>query len=521
MVSDTQAPRVVIDLPKRFAVGITTDFSVSFKPGNQAGRTVLAQSSFPDGSYTAWWYDGSEWQEYSGDGSFGGTGFPLQEATSYFRVRFEEPMVSPFSVKMVDALTGEVLASDVVTASAVVGETIDEFNARVANGGLVELATDIAGQVSIGRDVTIVGNGCKLHGNISLDATSDTLPYTVSISDLIIDNEDGSSSSGYGIIGMNQTADTPVKPVNLSLRDCVVRNQARKGVYVTNVRSLNVTNCLFMDVATADMDSPNTYGDYGIDVNLCGVQNAAIRIVDNTFSGICGSMAAIKVTQRAGQVSSYDDNSTDILNTTVASIASCVIAGNDFSGVTAEGAVHIAVGDNTNSDGTMRSYCASYPISVTAYQDGETTVMLRGATGQDLTFTLPAGGTYESSGVADGDGTYTIVVGTSVGTTYTGTAGDNISMSVSADWVAMDNGPCGIGMLGFRRLILFAEAVTYATGGLEIPYSFRPVAVLVNADGGADARYDPATDRVLLYRSGAEVDSGTELTNVTLLMFGR
>ena len=47
MATYSSSPRVVIDIPKRIAVGVTTDFSVAFKAGDMGGTMVVGEGAFP------------------------------------------------------------------------------------------------------------------------------------------------------------------------------------------------------------------------------------------------------------------------------------------------------------------------------------------------------------------------------------------------------------------------------------------------------------------------------------------
>ena len=65
------------------------------------------------------------------------------------------------------------------------------------------------------------------------------------------------------------------------------------------------------------------------------------------------------------------------------------------------------------------------------------------------------------------------------------------------------------------------SGMKYVTGGFSIPVSnFIPMAVVVNMTGGGDAYYDPDTDKILLYRNGAELAMDTVIDSITVLVFG-
>lgn len=527
MPTNAASPRVVIDLPKRIAVGVATDFSVTFYPGNQAGTMVVGEGFLPEGDYKAQYYEVQDgtWKDFpQGSNQFGpSSGFPLQEATSYFRVTFNSDFLGTFTVKMKRVSDDEYLAQDSVSVVAATGETIDELNQRIANanGGTVSLETDVEGTVLIGNNVVLDGRGHTLHGNIVLTATGDSLAYDVVVQSLVM-REDGKATSakGYGIYGQNQTADQTVKPVRLTVRDCNIQSYAKKGVYLTNAKRFNMSACTIGNVATEPMNSPNTYGDYAIDLNLCGVRDASVSIVGNTFTGSCGAIGAVKVTQRGG-VGLTDDVNTDIKNPVSASITSCSISGNDFSAMNlsrSEGVANVVLGSSPNSDGTARTYNNSYPSLIGSM--GETYVNVRGTSAADMTFTMEDGSSLETYGVLTSAGTYDMVLDASAGVTLTGTLRDGASFAEALDWEIRDGGACGIGFLGYRRLCINRDTLSYPAGGIAIPVPFAPQGVIVNVKGGAEAWFDSSSSRIVLYRQGAEIAGGTALENITIVMIG-
>ena len=70
-----------------------------------------------------------------------------------------------------------------------------------------------------------------------------------------------------------------------------------KQIYAPNVQSLSVTNCEFKN---------NSVSDYGIDVNLCSIEDANIRIENSVFDST-GTKSAIKVSARKGATDHPDD----------------------------------------------------------------------------------------------------------------------------------------------------------------------------------------------------------------------
>lgn len=527
-------PLVILNVPSEFAVGVNTDFSIAFVAGDMAGTMVVGVGVFPKGDYVAQYYEVADgtWKTFDAkqdqDSQFGPAGgFPLQDATSYFRIKFNQPMSGTFVVKMKDVSTGNIITQSECVVNAVAGETTDELNARIAAGGKVELRTDVTGTLSIANDVELVGNGHTLHGNIVFDSSSSTLPYNVTISGLTM-REDAlaTSAKGYGLIGQNQTADKPVRPVNLVLIDCQISGYSKKGVYLTNAKTFSMTECIIGDVATEPMNTPNTFGDYAVDLNLCGVTGADVRIASNIFTGTCGAIGAVKVTQRGGIVDGTpltDDVNTDIKNPTNASIQNLYVAGNDFSAMNATakaGVANVVIGSSPNSDGTARTYNTSYPASVIADSDGESLVMIRGAKDKDLTFTVPAGGEIQSKGLPDGTGKYSLAIKATPGTVTSGTPGAGVSVSVPIAWVLPDKGPVGAGFNGLRRLIMRADSVDYTAGGIDVPIGFQLEDIIeVSAKGGVTAWFDRANRKIVIYTANGKEATGT-LNDVTLVLIG-
>ena len=527
MPSNSSSPRVVIDVPKRIAVGVTTDFNVTFKAGDMAGVMVVGEGAFPEGDYTAWYYEVQDgtWKEFT-TAQFGpASGFPLQDATSFFRIKFNTPAIGTFTVKMKEVSTGSVLAQDSVTVQAVVGETTDELNQRIARGGTVKLDTDVTGTLKISSDVTIDGQGCTLHGNIVLDATSSTVPYDVVIQNLVM-RDDGLSTSdkGYGIFGQNQSADTPVRPVNLTVRGCTISGYEKKGIYLTNPLSAIIIDNTIGDVATEPMNTPNTFGDYAVDLNVCGVQGGNVRIVGNTFTGSCGAIGAVKVTQRGGVVDGKaltDDVNTDIKNPISAVLDSVVVSGNDFTQMNAkrsDGVANVVLGSSPNSDGTARTYNNSYPAEVGAM--GETYLNIRGTKDADMTFTMASGSTVQTASVRNADGKYNMSIDASKGVTLTGTLRPGANIDLGLQWCMPEGGPAGFGMVGLTRFLISLPEVSYVTGGLQVPVPFRPFSVVANAKGGVDAWYDSTAKTVVLCRGGAELAAGTKVECLDLMLIG-
>lgn len=201
-------------------------------------------------------------------------------------------------------------------------QTIDTVNAMLEGGQDVTFLNDIEGTVRVRNGTTIDGAGFALRGGIVLDAESSEDVYDVTIKGMTIEG-----TGQYGIIGQNQTAGA-VRPVRLTLEGVTVNGCARNAVYVTNAKAFVMTSCTVGTEGTA-------MTGYGVDLNLCGVEDATISIVGNTFGQACADVGAVKVSQRGG-VGLTDDVNDDILNTVSATISSCEIRDNDFSAMDRE-----------------------------------------------------------------------------------------------------------------------------------------------------------------------------------------
>lgn len=98
-------------------------------------------------------------------------------------------------------------------------------------------------------------------------------------------------------------------------------------MYLPNCQSLTIDNCKF-DTGTSGLK-------YGINWNLCGIQNSVVSITNSTFTGTYTNNA-LKLNQRNGA----DDVATDVklpdgADTPAASIKSVNISGCTFSGTNA------------------------------------------------------------------------------------------------------------------------------------------------------------------------------------------
>lgn len=248
--------------------------------------------------------------------------------------------------------------------------------------------------IPAGADYTIDGAGKAFGGTIKAEATGGQATH-LSINDLAMD---GGGSKGMAIISQNQ--DTKPNDLYLTVTNSSISDYTSKGMYLTNAKELTINNVTFTNNATVEQDKVK--GDYTVDLNLIGVQDAKVSISNSTFVGEVGGNAPIKVTQRGYA----DDVMTDIsyyyvdgkpTGNPAASIASLTIANCDFSAVTGNSKGDVALGSSPNADGSARLSNSNFPVEVTA---GETPIdiYVRGtadeeAAGTNTHFTVDAGKT--------------------------------------------------------------------------------------------------------------------------------
>lgn len=132
----------------------------------------------------------------------------------------------------------------------------------------------------------------------------------------------------WAAISQNQT-NSGITPKTLIFENCEIKNMTKKAMYLTDIRSLTIKNCIFTD--NGGSEDTGYSGDYGIDCNIIGVQGTSIKIEDCTFNGVQGHKACIKVTQR-GYPS--DKGAGDIpMDIPPAKISSLTVTGCDFTGI--------------------------------------------------------------------------------------------------------------------------------------------------------------------------------------------
>ncbi len=225
--------------------------------------------------------------------------------------------------------------------------------------------------IPAGASYTIDGGNFTVNYSFNLDATASE-NSSLKVTNLIMD---GDNSLGMAITSQNQS--TKPNELTLSVTNSTIRNYKSKGLYLTNIKNLLIDNVKFNDLATTTQTWCT--GDYALDVNLIGVQNAEITIKNSTFAGHSGGNSPIKVTQRGG----FDDINTDIPyykeghSNTPASIKSLVVENCDFTDVTGNSKGDVIIGSSPNDDGTARTSATLYNYKVVAKEGTTTEVYTR------------------------------------------------------------------------------------------------------------------------------------------------
>ena len=211
----------------------------------------------------------------------------------------------------------------------------------------VGILNDVKGTdaVLIDKDIIIDGNGHRFAGSFELDASgSEEGRYKVVLRNLVMEG-DGTVVSA--ISGKNLASD--VRPVELIVKSCDIKGYGSFGLSLTNVKSLLVEKSVFGSA---------------LDINIIGVDNAKIEIVDSEFS------ADIAIAQRGG-AGLTDDVADDIASEASGSIKKLTMSNNRFADAA------VVFGCAPNADGTIRTYAQSFDAEIIS--SGETEVRFHGA----------------------------------------------------------------------------------------------------------------------------------------------
>ena len=230
--------------------------------------------------------------------------------------------------------------------------------------GTIQILRNITEDVTLpaGSNLTIEGVSLKftLTGQITCTATdADQKATQLTVKNLTLD---GNKTKSFAIQAQNQQVSNNLSELSLTLENCTVQNYVKKALYLTNVKELTVTGCTFKNNATGTMDSPNTSGDYTIDLNLVGVQDTVVNIKDTTFSGDCGDKAVVKIAARGSE----DGTGATDLSGPNATVKSLTIEGCTFNqrknGDQAVPALNI--GTNVKSESDKPNITGAYEVTI-------------------------------------------------------------------------------------------------------------------------------------------------------------
>lgn len=242
--------------------------------------------------------------------------------------------------------------------------SLGEAISAASDGATVYLLKDTTENVTVpaGKIITLQGGNNTLYGTISCEVSTndDSIVTTLSLFDITLNGDtdnDGVNEVDYAVISANQQA-TTVSGLELTMNNCTVQNYAKKAIYLTNAVKLDIDECAFYNNATEEMDDPNTYGDYTIDLNLMNVDAGSLSITNTTFEGVCGDKAVIKVSARGGDSDTWAGQ--DIPVGTQTTISSLAISGCSFNDNPAAAAdLNIGTDSKADKNGTDGSFAAN------------------------------------------------------------------------------------------------------------------------------------------------------------------
>lgn len=233
-------------------------------------------------------------------------------------------------------------------------------------------------KIPSGSKYVINGKGLTFGGRLNINATEEEDVY-LTINDLAMD---GGSVAGMAIISQNQ--DTDPNNLYLTISGGSIKGYKEKGIYLTNAKELTIDGTEFNNNATTEQTP--IQGDYAVDLNLIGVQDANITIKNAVFGGKSGGNSPIKVTQRGGT----DDVMTDIpyyydeagenrTDNPAATIEKLVISNCDFSAVTDNSKGDVIIGSSPNGDGSARTSAHDFNVEVIPNPETPTMLYVRGS----------------------------------------------------------------------------------------------------------------------------------------------
>ena len=262
--------------------------------------------------------------------------------------KFIPMIMTKDSVATVDRVAYKTLAEAV--AAAIAGENHE-----------VVLYKDVTESITVapGSEIVITGatKNVTCKGTFNLNGTG-SAPIHATFKNLTLTSDGKHTTNDWAIISQNQTANNQIE-VSLVVEDCIIKDYASKGMYLTNAKSLTIRNCDFANNAHGEMNKPNTRGDYTVDLNLVAVKDAVVLIENCHFTDECGKKAAIKVTARGG---ASDAGASDIPAGTTATVSNVTIRNCSFATTSAEADVRI--GTDNKTEGEVKNITGNFPVTI-------------------------------------------------------------------------------------------------------------------------------------------------------------
>ena len=230
--------------------------------------------------------------------------------------------------------------------------------------GTIQILRNITEDVTLpaGSNLTIEGVSPKftLTGQITCTATdADQKATKLTVKNLTLD---GNKTKSFAIQAQNQQVNNNLSELSLTLENCTVQNYVKKALYLTNAKELTVTGCTFKNNATGTMGTPNTSGDYTIDLNLVGVQDTVVNIKDTAFNGDCGDKAVVKIAARGSE----DGTGAIDLSGPNATVKSLTIEGCTFnqSKNSDQAVPALNIGTNVKNESDKSNITGAYEVTI-------------------------------------------------------------------------------------------------------------------------------------------------------------
>ena len=243
-------PVVSFDMPAEFIVGKATEYTVSTKANSYQGTMIIGIGEISDPTVIEkiQYYEvkNNEWYNMPTNGQFGiDSGFPLNDATSKFRITFNKAGVynMTFSIKSVE--TGETMASVVAKADVKSENTIAKVGQKYYESITEAIKNATDSTVTLIQDTEITQN-LEIDNNVTLDLGKNKINIT------------GTECARIVAAG---TANVTIKNGN-------ILSSSNYCLYVKDNATLNVAKDLNIEVNGVDYSDTNNE-QYAIVVNRC------------------------------------------------------------------------------------------------------------------------------------------------------------------------------------------------------------------------------------------------------------